>query len=90
MEEVPVSSVPANSNTIGSHTDYRRKMDGSLKARIVPWGHRDAEKYFLRTDAPSMNMEVFLLVVSIAVEMKWDILRDGRHGCIFASQGVPA
>ncbi len=73
MQVVPSNSVPDDSNIIGSHTDYRRKMDGRVKARIVPWVHRDTEKYFLRTDAPSMNMEVFRLVVSISVEMQWDI-----------------
>ncbi len=73
MKVIPAKSVPADANIIGSHTDYRRKMDGTVKGRIVPWGHRDSEKHYLRTDAPSMNMEVFRLVVSISVEKKWDI-----------------
>eukprot|EP00171_Calliarthron_tuberculosum_P004750 IDg4750t1 len=49
------------------------KNNGSVKARIVPWGHRESEKSTLRTDAPCMLMECFRLVMSIAAENAWDV-----------------
>lgn len=33
-----------DSSIIGSHIIYKRKLDGSSKARIVPWGQRDKDK----------------------------------------------
>lgn len=71
MKVIDRDEAPLGANIIGSHTNYRRKTDGTIKARICPWGHLDYEKAFLRTDAPSMNMEVFRLVISIAVENQW-------------------
>jgi len=73
MRAVPISSVPKSANIIGSHVRYVRKMDGSVKARICPWGNHDAEKFDLRSDAPSMLMEIFRLVISIGVEQRWNI-----------------
>lgn len=70
---VDASSVPKGSNIIGSHTVYKRKFDGTPKARIVPWGHRDKDKDFLRGDAPSVSFEIFRLVLSLASEHKWEI-----------------
>jgi hypothetical protein len=55
-------------NMIGSHVIYKYKPNGSLKARIVPHGHMDDEKAFLRTDAPTMSVEVMRLLISIAAE----------------------
>eukprot|EP00171_Calliarthron_tuberculosum_P023568 IDg23568t1 len=66
-------SVNPNSNIIGSHVVYKRKPDGSVKARIVPWGHRDLEKDDLRSDSPCMNPENFRLLLSISVEKNWEI-----------------
>jgi hypothetical protein len=63
--------IPRNSNIIGSHVIYKYKSDGSLKARIVSHGHMDDEKAFLRTDAPTMSVEVMRLLVSIAAERGW-------------------
>eukprot|EP00171_Calliarthron_tuberculosum_P018277 IDg18277t1 len=71
FKEVLRDSIPTGANVIGSHVIYRRKSTGLVKARIVPWGHRDVEKEFLRTDAPCMNLEVFRLVLSLAAEFKW-------------------
>lgn len=68
MNVVPRTSVPNRVKLIGSHVAYVRKPDGRIKARIVPWGRRDAEKSFLRKDAPCMNVEVFRIVLSIRVE----------------------
>jgi len=44
-----------------------------VKARICPWGHRDKEKEWHRSDAPCMSMEIFRLVLSLATEFKWEI-----------------
>lgn len=73
MEVVSRKLVPKSANVIGSHVRFVRKMDGRLKARICPWGNHDLDKYDLRTDAPSMLMEVFRLVLLIGVERKWDV-----------------
>lgn len=73
FEPIPWKNVPKNSNIIGSHVVWRRKVDGTVKARICPWGHRDVEKAQMRTDAPCMSEEVFRLVMSIATEFKWII-----------------
>jgi len=72
---IPISwkDVPKNANIIGSHVVWRRKSDGTVKARICPWGHRDIEKAQLRTDAPCMSEEVFRLVLSLATEFEWTI-----------------
>lgn len=58
---------------VGSHTAYRRKADGSAKARIVPWGHRDLDKDYVRGDAPSVIVEVLRLVLSTTAEFGWEI-----------------
>lgn len=72
MNEIPRSSLPPKANLIGSHVIYKRP-DGTLKALIVPWGHRDVDKSYLRRDAPFMNIERFRLVISLAVEHKWNL-----------------
>lgn len=61
----------SNANLIGSLVVYKRKAHGTPKARIVPWGHRDADKSYLRKDAPCMNVEIFRMVFSISTEFKW-------------------
>lgn len=43
-EIVSKLSIPKEANVIGSHTDYRRKDNGMLKARIVPWGTETLKK----------------------------------------------
>ena len=48
-------------------------MENTPKARIVPWGHRDKDKNFLRGDAPSVKLEVFHLLLSLASKFKWII-----------------
>ena len=73
IEVIPIETVEKNANIIGSHVRYVRKMDGKVKARICPWGNHDNEKDYLRSDAPSMLMEVFRIVISIGVEKIWDI-----------------
>ena len=73
MKIVPRSDVSFSANIIGSHVIYRRKPDGSVKARIVPWRNHDKEKLGLRTDAPCMSMETFRLIISLAVENNWEL-----------------
>jgi Reverse transcriptase (RNA-dependent DNA polymerase) len=70
---VKIADVPVGANIISSHVVYKWKAEDSLKARIVPHGHRDDEKQFLRTDAPTMSVEILRLIVSIAVENNWKI-----------------
>jgi Reverse transcriptase (RNA-dependent DNA polymerase) len=65
------ANLPRYPNIIGSHVIYKYKPDGTLKARIVPHGHTDDEKAFLRTDAPTMSVEVMRLLVSMAAERGW-------------------
>jgi len=73
FEPIAWKDIPKKANIIGSHVVWRRKPDGTVKARICPWGHRDIEKAQLRTDAPCMSEEVFRLVMSLAAEFKWTI-----------------
>lgn len=73
FERVDRSSVPREANVIGSHALYKRKDDGSMKARIVPWGHRDEERNSLRSDSPCANLEVFRLIMSLAAEHAWPL-----------------
>ena len=87
MQEVPFTSLPPNANLIGSHVIFRRKPDGSLKARIVPWGHRDSDKSYLRKDAPCMNLEIFRLVISLAAEYKWSISETDVKSAFLQANG---
>lgn len=70
---VKAETVPKDANIVGSHVIYKRKLDLTPKARIVPWGHRDQDKDFLRGDAPSISLEVFHFILSLASAMKWKI-----------------
>jgi hypothetical protein len=70
---VKISEIPDDANIITSHVIYRYKTDGSLKARIVPHGHLDDEKSFLRTDAPTISVKVLRLFLSIAKENDWRV-----------------
>ena len=73
FEEIPRAQVPTTANIIGSHVIYKRKPDDSVKARIVPWGHRDSDKDKLRTDMPCMNVDAFRLLLSLAARNGWEI-----------------
>jgi hypothetical protein len=68
---VAQDDLPQDANIIGSHVIYKYKADGSLKARIVPHGHMDDEKSFMRTDAPTMSVEILRLLISLASERGW-------------------
>ncbi len=39
----------------------------------MPWGHRDDEKDFPRTDSPFVNPDIFRLVLSLAAEHAWQL-----------------
>lgn len=73
FRRVRASEIAPTANIVGSHVVYRRKDDGSAKARIVPWGHRDKDKDFLRGDAPSIDLDIFRLVLSLTAELGWDV-----------------
>lgn len=70
---VELSAEHGQANIIGSHTKFKLRDDGSLKARIVPWGHRDSERHFLRTDSPCVKLDIFRLVLSLAAEHSWPL-----------------
>lgn len=70
---VPKAEVPTAANIIGSHVIYKRKADGTAKARIVPWGHKDNEKELVRGDAPSLNLDIMRILISIAAQKGWGI-----------------
>ena len=70
---VHANTVPKQANIIGSHVIYKRKLDMTPKARIVPWGHRDKDKDYLRGDAPSVSLEVLRLVLSLVAEHRWTV-----------------
>lgn len=67
------SFVSEQSNVVGSHVVYKRKHDGSQKARIAQWGHRDAQKDKARRDAPSVNLDSMRALISKAVEKRWTL-----------------
>lgn len=58
---------------IGSHVVYHRKIDGTSKAQIVSWGHRDVEKDELCVDATSMNLEFVRRFLSFSAAHRWII-----------------
>lgn len=78
---------PADANIIGSHTIYRRKEDGSAKARIVPWGHRDLARFDLRFDLPCLNPDVFRLTLSVGAEKGWRICQMDAEAAFFQAWG---
>jgi Reverse transcriptase (RNA-dependent DNA polymerase) len=49
------------------------KDESTLKSRIVPDGRSDSEKDFLRTDSPTMAVEIFRFLISIAAERGWTL-----------------
>jgi Reverse transcriptase (RNA-dependent DNA polymerase) len=70
---VPKSKVPPWANVLKTSVIYRWNDESTLKARIVPDGRGDSEKDFLRTDSPTMAVDIFRFLVSIAVERGWTL-----------------
>lgn len=70
---VEAKSVPRDSNIIGSHCIFNRKLDSTDKARIVPCGRRDKDKDFIRVNAPCMSLEGFRTVLSTSADRKWHV-----------------
>lgn len=87
FERVDKKDVPLDANIIGSHTVYRKKDDGSVKARIVPWVHRDPARFELRCDPPCLNPDIFHLVLSMAAELKWRIAQMDAEAAFLQAQG---
>lgn len=71
--QINASSVGSVANFIGSHVVYKRKTELTTKARIVPWGHCNKDKAYLRDYVPSVILEDKCLRLFIAVELKWVI-----------------
>jgi hypothetical protein len=71
MSIVPKSKVPHWANDLRSSVIYRWKDESTLKASIVPDGRGDSEKDFLRTDSPTMAVDIFRILISIAAEREW-------------------
>lgn len=84
---VSQDEVPPGSNIVGSHVVYRRKLDGTPKARIVPWGHRDAEKNDVRGDAPSLNLDSMRLLLSLAAENRWRVRKMDVKSAYLQAKG---
>lgn len=87
FKRISKSDAPNDANIIGSHTVYRRKDDGSAKARIVPWGHRDPARHDLRCDLPCLNPDVFRLTLSIAAEKGWRICQMDAEAAFLQARG---
>lgn len=59
------------SNTIESHVVYRRKSDGTPKARIVSCSHQDFKKDNIRGEAPPLNLDSMHLLFFLAAKHRW-------------------
>jgi hypothetical protein len=73
MSIVPKSIVPPLANAFRSSVIYRWKDESTLKARIVIDEHGDYETDFLRTDSPTMAVDIFRFLISIAAERGWTL-----------------
>lgn len=73
LRRVRACEIAPTANIVGSHVVCRRKDYGSAKARIVPWGHRGKDRDFLRGDTPSIDLDIFRLVLSLATDLGWDV-----------------
>lgn len=87
FKRVNKSEVPQEANIIGSHTIYRRKDDGTAKARIVPWGHRDPERHGIICDLTCLNPETFRILLSIIAEQGWDIAQMDAEAAFLQAKG---
>lgn len=85
---VEANSVPPDANIISLHVVYRRIINGSVRARTVPWGHRDKDKYFIRSAAPSNSFDLFRLILSIAVEKRWNVGQMYLETVFLQTQGI--
>lgn len=86
-KRVERTQVPYDANILGSHTVYRRKDDGSPKARIVPWRHRDPQRFGLRCDLPCLNPDTFRLIFSISVEKGWQLAQMDAEAAFLQAEG---
>lgn len=71
LDRVPKNITAALSNIIKSHVVYRRKVNGTLKARPVPWRRRDLKKNRVRGSAPSLSLDSLRLLFFLAAEHRW-------------------
>lgn len=47
---------------------YKRKVDGTAEAKIVPWEQRDLEKDQVLGDGPSFSLDSMRLLFSLAAD----------------------
>ena len=70
VEEVSSRTVRRTANIVRSHFVYNIKLESGniyrLKARLVPHGHRDAEKDQVRSDSSSASLFGIRLLLSLA------------------------
>lgn len=71
MKIVPKVSVPEEANIVRSSVIYNWKDEANVTSRIVPDGRGDADKHFLRSDSPTMTVDAFRLLISIAAQRNW-------------------
>lgn len=83
-------SVEPDANIIGSPTIYKRKNDGRMKARIVPWEYLDDERNHLRSDLTCVNLEIFRIVSSLAAENSWVVGQMDISTAYLKAQGSGA
>jgi Reverse transcriptase (RNA-dependent DNA polymerase) len=73
MECISKINVPKGGNVLKSSFIYKWKNQVNLKARIVPDGRGDSQKYVLRTDSPKMSLDAFRMMMLIAAESWWSL-----------------
>jgi hypothetical protein len=79
MECISKSSVPKGVNVLKPSVIYKWKNQETLKARIVPDVRGDYQRHFLRTDSPTMSLDAFRMMMSIAA-------KGGGHLCLWISK----
>jgi Reverse transcriptase (RNA-dependent DNA polymerase) len=52
---------------------YKWKNQETLKARIVPEGRGDSQRHFLKADSPTMSLDAFRMMLSIAAGRGWSL-----------------
>jgi hypothetical protein len=73
MECISKSSFPKGGNLLTSSVIYKWKNQETLKAIILPDGRGNSQRYFLRTDSPTMSPNAFIMMMSKAAEGEWSL-----------------
>lgn len=86
----PLKDVLPNVNMVGSHTTFRSKDYGPVKARIVPWGYRDVKKDDVRSNSPCVSLDFIRLVLSVSSEFGWCVGQIDVKTAYLHSKGFSA